>query len=120
MLLGFFYVHAPAHQGPILLGGEWRFAMDRKDSGIEEKWFARDLSDRIKLPGILQSRGYGDEISVDTPWVAALPRDMQWYRLPQYPHGDLRASTINGQDVLSYVSWHYKPLSQLQSYLNKL
>src|SRR5689334_16956377 len=69
---------------PLNLAGDWRFAMDRSDTGVAEQWFARDLADRIKLPGILQSQGYGDEISVDTPWVAALPRDMRWYRLPQY------------------------------------
>jgi beta-galactosidase len=69
---------------PIPLGGEWRFAMDREDSGIQQQWFSRDLSERIRIPGILQSQGYGDEIGIDTPWVAALPRDMRWYLLPQY------------------------------------
>src|SRR5207248_10841343 len=66
------------------LSGSWRFAMDRTDVGIEETWFAKDLSDKIKLPGILQSQGYGDDITLDTPWVAALPRDMRWFTLPQY------------------------------------
>ena len=66
------------------LAGQWRFAMDRSDVGVKEGWFTRGLTDRIQLPGILQSQGYGDEISVDTPWVAALPRDMRWYLKPQY------------------------------------
>ena len=59
-------------------------ALDREDVGVKEKWFKRDLADRIKLPGILQAQGYGDDITTDTPWVAALPRDMRWYLLPQY------------------------------------
>src|SRR5947209_4717458 len=54
------------------LSGEWRFAIDRQDSGLTEKWFDRELADRITLPGILQAQGYGDEISADTPWVLSL------------------------------------------------
>ncbi len=66
------------------LSGQWRFEMDRGDDGIKEKWFNRNLPDRIDLPGILQSQGYGDDIGTDTPWVAGLPRDLRWYLLPQY------------------------------------
>lgn len=68
------------------LAGTWRFAMDRTDNGLTQQWFAKNLAgaDTIKLPGILQAQGFGDDISVDTPWVAALPRDMKWFALPQY------------------------------------
>ncbi len=68
------------------LAGTWRFAMDRGDTGVTQQWFGKNLAgtDTIKLPGILQAQGYGDDISVDTLWVAALPRDMKWFNLPQY------------------------------------
>ena len=51
----------------IQLAGEWRFALDRADVGVGEKWFAKDLPDKIQLPGILQAQGYGDDISTNTP-----------------------------------------------------
>ncbi len=54
------------------LAGEWRFALDRNDAGVNEKWFAKDLPDKIQLPGILQAQGYGDDISTNTPWVLTL------------------------------------------------
>ena len=54
------------------LDGEWRFALDRNDAGTNEDWFARDLPDKIQLPGILQAQGYGEDISTDTPWVLTL------------------------------------------------
>jgi beta-galactosidase len=75
-----------APQNKMDLSGEWRFAMDREDVGQNQGWFTKELAgvDKIKLPGILQAQGYGDDISVDTPWVAALPRDMKWFNLPQY------------------------------------
>jgi beta-galactosidase len=68
------------------LAGEWRFALDRDDAGVKAQWFASDLgaTTKISLPGILQTQGYGDDITAETPFVAALPRDMRWYLLPQY------------------------------------
>ncbi len=83
----------------IELAGQWRFALDRDDAGVKEEWFNRDLADRIQLPGILQAQGYGDEISVDTKWVAALPRDMRWYLKPEY-----KAYTQPGHVKVPYFS----------------
>jgi hypothetical protein len=63
----------PIHAAEILpLAGEWRFALDRSDVGTNEQWFAKNLPDKIKLPGILQAQGYGDDISTNTPWVLTL------------------------------------------------
>ena len=56
----------------ISLAGQWRFALDRNDVGTNENWFAKDLPDKIQLPGILQAQGYGDDISTNTPWVLTL------------------------------------------------
>ncbi len=56
----------------INLAGQWRFALDRNDVGTNEQWFAKDLPDKIQLPGILQAQGYGDDISTNTPWVLTL------------------------------------------------
>jgi beta-galactosidase len=56
----------------ISLAGDWRFAMDPSKAGVDGAWFNKDLTDKIKLPGILQAQGYGDDIAVNTPWVAAL------------------------------------------------
>jgi hypothetical protein len=64
---------------PIPLAGEWRFALDRNDAGTNEQWFAKDLPDKIQLPGILQAQGYGDDISTDTPWVLSLGE--AWWKI---------------------------------------
>src|ERR1035441_9960908 len=76
----------PALAGVQSLAGQWRFSLDRDDAGVKETWFSRDLSatTRISLPGILQTQGYGDDITAETQFIAALPRDMAWYKLPQY------------------------------------
>jgi beta-galactosidase len=83
------------------LAGEWRFALDRDDAGVKAAWFANDLSatTKISLPGILQTQGYGDDIMAETQFVAALPRDMRWYLLPQYA-----AYTKPGHVEVPYLS----------------
>ncbi|MES1167179.1 MAG: sugar-binding domain-containing protein, partial [Pseudomonadota bacterium] len=68
-----------AETSPLSLAGDWRFALDRDDAGVRDQWFNRDLADKIKLPGILQGQGYGDEISPSTPWVTTLGD--AWWKL---------------------------------------
>src|ERR1051326_1615163 len=70
-----------AAEKPMDLSGTWRFALDRTDAGVNEQWFMRSLPDKITLPGVLQAQGYGDEISVDTPWVTTLG-DAWWKQQP--------------------------------------
>ena len=67
----------------IPLAGEWRFALDRGDAGVREEWFGRELTGRIRLPGVLQSQGFGDEISAETPWVLSL-YDRFWFLREDY------------------------------------
>lgn len=91
----------PPRAGAQSLAGQWRFALDRDDAGVNSAWFAKVLAAdaHIHLPGILQTQGYGDEIAADTPFVAALPRDMRWYLLPQY-----QAYTKPGHVEVPYLS----------------
>ncbi|MGN6367749.1 MAG: sugar-binding domain-containing protein [Phycisphaerae bacterium] len=113
-----------AEGGVKSLAGEWGFEMDRGDVGVKEGWFGRVLKEKIGLPGILQGEGFGDEISVETPWVAALPRDMRWYLLPQY-----QAYTKAGQVLMPYLSqparhylgvaWYQKEVEVGQAWAGK-
>ncbi|MDL2355050.1 MAG: discoidin domain-containing protein [Pseudomonadota bacterium] len=80
------------------LAGEWRFAIDRRDEGIDQAWFERRLADRIVLPGILQAQGYGDDISVSTPWVLSL-YDKNWAERDDY-----KAYTAPGKVRVPFLS----------------
>lgn len=68
---------------PLNLAGNWRFAIDRENLGIQDKWYAQTLSQQITLPGILQAQGHGDEISSKTPWVLSL-YDKNWAERDDY------------------------------------
>ncbi|WP_347304049.1 sugar-binding domain-containing protein [Croceibacterium sp. TMG7-5b_MA50] len=107
----------PEHEGAISLAGEWRFALDPADVGSADYWFNKvmpsDLS--IRLPGILQTQGFGNEIEADTQFVAALPRDMRWYLLPQYePYtrpGNVKVPYLS-QPIRHYlgVAWYQRDI----------
>ena len=67
----------------ISLVGSWQFALDGADQGVRDNWFDQSLTERIMLPGVLQSQGYGDEISAQTPWVLSL-YDKNWFLREDY------------------------------------
>jgi beta-galactosidase/beta-glucuronidase len=33
------------------LKGEWQFALDQNNQGLNEKWYQRDLNEKVQLPG---------------------------------------------------------------------
>ena len=67
----------------ISLAGKWQFALDKTDKGAQENWFDQSLTGKITLPGVLQSQGFGDEISQNTPWVLSL-YDKNWFLREDY------------------------------------
>ena len=96
------------------LAGEWRFALDRTDAGTNEHWFAKNLPDKITLPGILEAQGYGDEISTTTPWVLSL-YDHFWFLRADYA-ADTNAGSVKVpflcQPVRHYLgaAWYQRDL----------
>src|SRR5689334_22988835 len=89
----------PARAGDALdLSGAWRFALDREDAGVAAHWEGRALPDRIRVPGILNAQGYGDEITARTPWVLSL-YDKDWNLREDY-----KAYTAPGQVKVPFLS----------------
>jgi hypothetical protein len=41
------------------LEGFWRFGLDRENRGLKEKWFEKDLTQTIHLPGTTDEAKYG-------------------------------------------------------------
>ena len=68
----------------VSLAGKWRFALDPKGVGVEQRWFAKDLTDAIQLPGNIESQGYGDEITGQTPWTSWEAATHYWEKLTRY------------------------------------
>jgi len=56
----------------VSLAGQWTVKLDPKDVGEKGKWFDEALTDKIMLPGSLTENGYGDEITIKTPWTGQI------------------------------------------------
>ncbi len=72
-----------AADNSISLAGFWRFQLDRADAGVSERWFASELSEAIHLPGSLQERGFGDDISTNTVWTGSV-NERSWFTAERY------------------------------------
>ena len=65
------------------LAGPWRFQLDPRDIGVEERWFGGALSKNVRLPGSLQEQGHGHDVSIETPWTGGIA-DRSWYDEEKY------------------------------------
>jgi hypothetical protein len=66
----------------IKLNGTWHFQIDRKDEGITEKWYNKNLSDVINLPGSMAQFLKGDDITLKTKWTGSI-YDSSYYFVPR-------------------------------------
>mgnify|MGYP001184957013 CR=1 FL=1 len=69
--------------GLIKLDGQWRLELDRRDLGIPQRWFARELTGKVNLPGTLTAQGIGDDVTLQTEWTGSII-DRSWFTSPRY------------------------------------
>jgi hypothetical protein len=67
----------------ISLAGEWRFDLDRTDTGVVAKWFNRPLPSHIHLPGSLPEQGIGDDVTLETQWRGGIV-DRSFFDAPEF------------------------------------
>ncbi|GHT58184.1 beta-glucuronidase [Bacteroidia bacterium] len=61
------------------LSGTWRFAIDKDDVGITQKWFSKLLEDKIELPGSMLENRKGDVVTADTKWTGSMYDSTYYY-----------------------------------------
>ncbi|WP_041537163.1 exo-beta-1,4-galactosidase [Pseudopedobacter saltans] len=66
----------------ISLSGEWKFQIDAQDVGVTEKWFEKNLPDKIRLPGSMAENNKGDAITLKTQWTGSI-YDSSFYFHPR-------------------------------------
>jgi len=61
------------NDGQIDLTGKWDFQIDSLNVGVAEKWFEKDLTNQIYLPGSMDEAGFGKEHIAGTPLYDGKP-----------------------------------------------
>ncbi|MGB7396063.1 MAG: sugar-binding domain-containing protein [Pricia sp.] len=106
------------------LSGKWQFQIDSLDKGISEKWFERDLSDTIALPGSMAENGMGNDITVDTHWTGSMWNDSLWYTSEKYKKyrqpGNVKISFwLSPDKVYTGPAWYQKKVDIPENWKGK-
>jgi len=80
LFLIFFSLSSYAQEKTISLKGDWQFQIDRNDEGIQKKWFNKNLSDKIHLPGSMAEFLKGDEITLKSKWTGSIYDSSFYFR----------------------------------------
>lgn len=65
------------------LAGRWRFQADPEDKGLARRWFDKELSQTIRLPGSMPENGYGNDVTIETQWTGQIV-DRSWFTDDKY------------------------------------
>jgi hypothetical protein len=72
------HADTPVVSGLLDLSGAWRYRLDADGVGEVQQWFAGPLpavegvAGEVFLPGSIQHQGFGDPVTVDTPWTGSI------------------------------------------------
>lgn len=70
-------------QATISLSGDWRFAIDSNDEGVQQKWFIKKLNETVQLPGSMLTNHKGNAVTLQTKWTGSI-YDSSWYFIPRF------------------------------------
>ena len=102
------------NESKISLAGEWSFKMDSADLGIQQEWFRGKLTEKVKLPGSMNTNGKGFDVDVNTPWTGN--RNRVWYRSPEYEKYRDKDNTkvvfwLQPDKYYTGVAWYQKEIT---------
>ena len=84
LIIGFCHTSCDrAEISKIDLAGSWRYRIDSLDTGRTEQWYAKNLKQKLILPGSLTTNGLGNEVSLSTPWTGQVV-DSSFFKDPEY------------------------------------
>ena len=106
--------YALAYKNSISLAGKWNFEIDREDKGIEQKWFSKNLSDNIALPGSMTENMKGDKLTLETQFTGSI-YDSSWFFNPameKYRHAENLKMPFWLTPLLHYIgaAWYSRTI----------
>ncbi len=73
ILLAFLFATSCSNESNKLdLAGDWQFAIDQKDVGEAQKWYAETLTETIQLPGSMMTNNKGFDPTLKTEWTGSI------------------------------------------------
>jgi len=106
------------------LSGTWQFQIDSLDRGVAERWFEKELSDTISLPGSMTQNGKGNDVSLDTDWTGSMWNDSLWYKIEKYkkyrqPENIKISFWLSPDKVYTGPAWYQKKVNIPENWKGK-
>lgn len=67
----------------VSLEGKWTYALDPEANGVSDKWFQKEFTNELQLPGSLDVQGMGDPVTVESEWVGTI-FDQSYFEADRY------------------------------------
>jgi beta-galactosidase/beta-glucuronidase len=83
----------------LLLNGNWHFALDSAGVGLTEKWYIKELSDSVKLPGSLDENFKGI-LNTNRKETMRLSRELTYAGMAWYQKEVNIPSNWNGKNII--------------------
>jgi len=96
------------------LDGEWFVRLDPDDEGLQDEWYNKPFTEKLRLPGSLQEQGFGNDIDINTKWTGQIV-DNAWYVAPEYEKyrqsGNIKVPFwLNPDKHYVGVAWYQKEI----------
>ena len=111
------------NENRISLSGEWGFKIDTADIGVKQEWFKQTFTEKVKLPGSMNTNGKGFEVDVNTPWTGST-WNRAWYENKEYEKYREKGNTkvvfwLQPDKYYTGVAWYQKEITIPENWKEK-
>ena len=104
-----------SNESKINLAGEWSFKIDTAEVGVQQEWFKQKFSEKVNLPGSMNTNGKGFDVDVNTPWTGNM-WNRTWYESKDYEKYREKGNTkvvfwLQPDKYYTGVAWYQKEIT---------
>jgi len=112
-----------SNESKINLAGEWSFKIDTADVGVQQEWFKQLFTEKVNLPGSMNTNGKGFDVDVNTPWTGSM-WNRAWYENEDYEKYRENGNTkvvfwLQPDKYYTGVAWYQKDITIPQEWKEK-
>ena len=111
------------NKNKINLAGEWSFRIDTADVGVQREWFKEPFTEKVNLPGSMNTNGKGFDVDANTSWTGSM-WNRTWYESKDYEKYREKGNTkvvfwLQPDKYYTGVAWYQKEIIIPQEWKEK-
>jgi len=102
-------------ENKISLAGEWSFRIDTAEVGVQQEWYKQQFTEKVNLPGSMNTNGKGFDVDINTPWTGSM-WNRAWYESKDYEKYREKGNTkvvfwLQPDKYYTGVAWYQKEIT---------